>query len=310
MPQVYRVDKLTLSPYLRFIYCEDYTSSNPQHPYIIPWRSLYDYEIIFMVSGSLEVETETDKYTLTAGDIHVMAPFKRHRRIGTNFKLYSIHCDMIYTGQEYDFSADEVYLSHTRNTSSEEEIQEDEKLKHRPYHAFQNTELPQKLKVSEPLKYIEILTNAQNAYINKLPGYELDLKIYLMQLMRLIDIDMRLAAQERPLDKETKISNCVDYLKKHFNEDVDLKALAEQNGMSYAYFRKQFKKMLGVSPNEYLIEQRINTAILYMRTHSYSISEIAKIVGYDDLHYFSRLFKKKRNCAPSEYLKKIYSLKP
>ena len=64
-----------------------------------------------------------------------------------------------------------------------------------------------------------------------------------------------------------------------------------------------FIKHLGLSPNDYLTQYRINRACSLLRNSKLTISNIANSVGYDDPLYFSRVFKKVKGVSPSIYLK-------
>ena len=74
--------------------------------------------------------------------------------------------------------------------------------------------------------------------------------------------------------------------------------------MSCTSFRSAFKKHTGVSPNEYIITQRISAACQLLVQTDKSISEIAAEVGYGDQYYFSRIFKKKMGVPPLGYRRK------
>jgi AraC-like DNA-binding protein len=72
----------------------------------------------------------------------------------------------------------------------------------------------------------------------------------------------------------------------------------------YDYLRKLFKKEVGVSPLEYMTSLRMKSAetlLTAMWTNEYSVSEIARMCGFEDSLYFSRVFKKYYGCSPSNF---------
>ncbi len=71
--------------------------------------------------------------------------------------------------------------------------------------------------------------------------------------------------------------------------------------MSVSWFARVFKRHTGTSPQQYLINVRINKAKELLVSSTYNISKIAEIVGYYNPLYFSRVFKKHTGCSPSEY---------
>jgi YesN/AraC family two-component response regulator len=65
-----------------------------------------------------------------------------------------------------------------------------------------------------------------------------------------------------------------------------------------------FKKQYNLSPHAFLISVRIDEAKKLLKSGKYMINEIAEKVGYDDIAYFSRLFKLKEGSSPLNYLKR------
>jgi len=296
------LDFLSISPYMRFIHT-DITKDQEINNYVytIPWRYLYDYELIFLFGGELTVETETEKYTLHAGDIHIMPPLVKHRRYtmpGTRIKLFSMHFDMFYLGKENDFQAIDVYSKPCEKKIEFVEI--DKKLLNRPFYSLSQIELPSKLTVSEPSQYLQILNDTLKIYNEKPFGYELDLKIHVLQILRLIIADMH-SADIHANKNRNKLMQCIDYINNNFNKEFDMNELAIKNGLTPNYFRRLFKKATGKSPKEYLTDMRLKHAVDLMRTGMYPIAKVCNMVGYSDIHYFSRLFKKKKGKSPSKF---------
>lgn len=91
------------------------------------------------------------------------------------------------------------------------------------------------------------------------------------------------------------------YIHRSFQENIDIDSLARMENMGCTSFRSVFKKHTGVSPNEYIITQRISAACRLLAQTDKSISAIAADVGYHDQYYFSRIFKKKMGVSPLKY---------
>jgi len=72
-------------------------------------------------------------------------------------------------------------------------------------------------------------------------------------------------------------------------------------GVSYSWFRKTFAAHTGLSPHQYLLEFRIVCARNLLTGTELSVKEIATQTGFEDEHYFSRLFRQKLNCAPRQW---------
>ena len=77
--------------------------------------------------------------------------------------------------------------------------------------------------------------------------------------------------------------------------------------LNYDYLRRLFKKEVGVSPREFLLNGRMELARgiilggLSNRYSEYTVSQLAEACGFADPLYFSRVFKKYFGVSPSEY---------
>ncbi len=79
--------------------------------------------------------------------------------------------------------------------------------------------------------------------------------------------------------------------------------LAARCALSESAFRKRFGQYAGVSPSEYRIARRIEQAARLLRSGSERVEEIARSVGFDDVNYFCRAFKKRMGMTALEYRK-------
>ena len=110
----------------------------------------------------------------------------------------------------------------------------------------------------------------------------------------------------RPIDREVarKVEQARRYLVQHYSETIDTEALAHRLGLSLSRFRAVFKEHTGVAPNQYQIDVRMNLARHWLSESPHTVTEIAEMLGFSSVYYFSRLFKKKEGCPPSAYRKK------
>jgi len=77
--------------------------------------------------------------------------------------------------------------------------------------------------------------------------------------------------------------------------------LAAAQGYGPGYFARLFKAVTGTSMSEHLVRSRINRARTLLAAHDLSIGEVADRLGYRDVYFFSRQFKKYAGCAPGKY---------
>lgn len=88
--------------------------------------------------------------------------------------------------------------------------------------------------------------------------------------------------------------------------DFNLKS--KEMNISPTHFRRLFKQLGGISPQRFVINQRLRKATELLRDSSKQISEIACLTGIKDEFYFSKLFKKKHGISPYNYRKEICSV--
>ena len=88
------------------------------------------------------------------------------------------------------------------------------------------------------------------------------------------------------------------------NNNIDIAQIALENGMSQKKFRSVFKSIMKKTPKEYIIGCKIEKAKELLQTGRYQVSEVAYMLGYDDVFYFSKLFKRKTGTSPKNYIGK------
>ena len=102
-------------------------------------------------------------------------------------------------------------------------------------------------------------------------------------------------------DQGGHFEDSVLYMHRHYAEPITIEQLAAREKKSVSQYRKTFTAQFGMSPKQYLINLRMSTARHLLRTTDDKVELVAKQCGYDDYHYFCRLFRKYAGCTPSEY---------
>ncbi len=94
-----------------------------------------------------------------------------------------------------------------------------------------------------------------------------------------------------------------DYIAKHYNEKITTEQLARLCFVSESHFCRFFRNITGKTATGYLNEYRIEKATLMLKNTNKSITAIASSVGFDDVNYFTRVFKKIKKITPVTYRK-------
>lgn len=94
-----------------------------------------------------------------------------------------------------------------------------------------------------------------------------------------------------------------EWLKQVSAQDVDIAEMANEAALPVRTFTRRFKQALGVTPNQYLQDLRIENGRDMLKSTDLSVQDIADSVGYKDTAYFARVFKSKVGLTPTEYRK-------
>lgn len=97
------------------------------------------------------------------------------------------------------------------------------------------------------------------------------------------------------------LKDTIAYIIEHCRAPLSRDQLAQRAGLSIPHFSLLFKRQTGVSPVQFLIQQKIKEACRLIDTSSLTFREIALQIGYEDPYYFSRLFRKTTGHSPREY---------
>lgn len=92
----------------------------------------------------------------------------------------------------------------------------------------------------------------------------------------------------------------LNYISHNLHQPIYIKDLAASTSMSEKYFITFFKDAIGITPYSYILQLKMQKALEYLYEYKYSITEVASLVGYEDLYTFSNAFKKVYGIAPSK----------
>ena len=101
--------------------------------------------------------------------------------------------------------------------------------------------------------------------------------------------------------RETRFAGLLEYIHRHYTEDLCIAELAESEHLSVSRFREVFRRTFGCAPSEYIIGLRLQHARDLLSGTNLTIAEIAEMCGYGDELYFMRLFRKKTGMSARMY---------
>ncbi|NNE76579.1 MAG: helix-turn-helix transcriptional regulator [Pricia sp.] len=157
---------------------------------------------------------------------------------------------------------------------------------------------------SEPMAYSTQLANhlkANEQFARMYPDrYLATHGILTLLLSRFIDATATLSEDQNDLHDLRRIQI---YIAENLDGPLSISKMAQHFNMSSDHFSRSFTKIIGVRPNRYIQQRRIERAQMLLLTTDDTISEVAEKAGYQSLAYFSRAFKKITGKNPNTFRK-------
>ena len=102
------------------------------------------------------------------------------------------------------------------------------------------------------------------------------------------------------------IAETIKYIRENLTADLSLKSLSGRANYSPVYFHKLFKISTEKTLREYVEDERINKAIQLLLSTEMTLTQIAYQCGFSSQSYFNYAFRKKMECTPRAYVRKIH----
>lgn len=239
--------------------------------------SINEHNIILIYDGKAEFNLNNNKYIASKGDLIYYKP--DDLRYAHTFKNELMKCYAInfnYICPVFD-SLEWKLFSPSLPFSFHEKINES--------YFFNNL-----ITLFEELNR-EWISNKSNTY---------SIRIKFLEIMNLL-LTWKFGS-EFNYGKMKQVDKVIEFMSKHYASKITLKQLSDVNNISPSHLGNIFKEVTGKSPIDYLLSIRINKA-KQLLLEGNSITNISSIVGFSDVYYFSKYFKKAERITPSEYLR-------
>ncbi|WP_316736019.1 AraC family transcriptional regulator [Pedobacter aquatilis] len=132
---------------------------------------------------------------------------------------------------------------------------------------------------------------------------DLTLKELLVRIMQSQNLYALSNTQESV--NQNPIAYIIDYIKSNLNEKINIDGLTDKACMSRATFYRLFKRELGISPNDFILSEKISKAKTLLANPAAKVTAVSYELGFSDANYFIRAFKKIEGVTPGNYQSNI-----
>lgn len=238
-------------------------------------------ELSFITSGSTDYLIDDKKYTLKKGQVLISNPGVYHKELfDINTNCRELHIGLSNISQFNSNMKDYIDIGDTNILTL-------------------NKYKDEILKCCD-----EIVEEQKNSNL----AYPFMLKAIVMKLLILLHREIEVDTSEttnhdftfKYREKKALVENITSYLSKNYVNDISLETLSKNMYLSSVYISKIFKDIMGDSPINYLIRIRLSKAKELLEQSNLPIKTVAKMVGYSDPYYFSKLYKKYYGISPTK----------
>ncbi|MEG1710905.1 MAG: AraC family transcriptional regulator [Clostridia bacterium] len=99
------------------------------------------------------------------------------------------------------------------------------------------------------------------------------------------------------------IASAKEYIRKNCNRELSLKEVSDKVFLSASYFSRIFKQKAGEKYIDYLNRTRIEESLIYLKDIKVDLAQIAKVMGFSDQSYYTKVFKRFMGVSPNVYRK-------
>ena len=145
---------------------------------------------------------------------------------------------------------------------------------------------------------------------NEFTNYRLENAIKTVSLLystisEITEKSLPLKSGESMMNNFASFADVLSHIGTHLAENIMQETLSGIAGLSPDSFYRQFKKVIGVSPKDYIIAERLRRARTMLVLTDLTVGEVSAAVGYENQFYFSGLFSKKHGVSPTGYKKSV-----
>ena len=253
----------------------------------IQWHWHDAFEAGLIVKGSVEINVESEKYTLREGDGYILKSEILHSITpldGNENTLYVVLFHPKIIGGSESCIIWKKYLIPLANDPSLKIV-------------------PVTKNIPWEIEARSLIINTWRNMTEKDPGYEFLVRNDLSKLIYLCYLNSTTVStlSEKEQRDADRLRIMLDYIQEHFDEELTTAKIAQSAMISESECQRCFKRLIQNSPIRYLRKVRLQKSAEMLADKTLKISDIALKCGFQDMSYYSNSFKRMYGRTPGEY---------
>ena len=299
-------DLSEINPYLHTIQL----IFNEYYEHHVPERQLYNFVMLYVVDGEMSLKFSGVKTALSSGDFILIPPkylYKEYIAHGKTCKYYVLNFDLFYMRERTQWNRKELYLQYCREgveTAPFNEAYFSENDKN--YFVLKKPIIIQRTNTIKVLSVLKNLLDIKAKFLFAKADFndEIAVKAYMLNLLNAVFSTQEIGGQA---DGYPFVSKFIEYVLENYDRNFDVNEVIKSIGYSPSYFRTIFKREVGITPFAYVLQYRVKEA-KELLSKGYQVKTVSAKVGFEDVFYFSKVFKKIVGQSPSKYKRQFVAV--
>lgn len=259
----------------------------------IAYHSHTFYELAYIKNGKLFHYLNGEKYKVKQGDYFIIDTNCKHKYETINNKTAEIYNCLFHP------EAIDITLKHCRNFSM---LIENYLIKFKQ--SILNYNPTTYIFHDDDGSILRLLEKLKAESHNQTYGYPEMLRCTLIEI--LISTMRKIINAEKAAEIDNTTKHIIKFIEKNYNKKITLSDISASLNYSLPYISSKFKADTAYNFSEYLQKYRIEQSARLLANTNKTIAEIASLVGYEDIKFFGKLFKKYMYVTPSEFKKQQF----
>lgn len=273
------------------------------------WQTSDEYHILLYIQeGACQIKFDNEIYTLKKGDIFFIPKNQEYKRTPLENKpctMTYIHFDIDVDITSTDIKSLRTEIIETKNQLDLETLSGEKMLSYPNIIYMENQNTPKHPdKISNYINDIKLFSNNRQLTCNMQSSVNLCNILIAISSDTIIKLLTDSNIRNAPIIP-TKLKKAINYIAQHYSEQINLDTLAGFCNISKQQLIRYFKTSLNTTPVKYITDYKISRAKDLLCNHSHlTIKEISAELGFENQHYFTRVFTKITGESPTNYKNK------